>query len=255
MNNSKVDMIFRYDIPGLPTGQAVTLDEMEKIALEQFESDAETRETGLWNLMRLYSKTDRHPKAIECLEQILHEDDDDDPEKRASCYLALGQTMEQMRNFAAACQYYRRALLHEPRSTRTWYYIHNNLGYSLNQLGEYEEALPLLRQAMKIAPDRPNAYKNIGMALEALGRYAEAVTCYITATQVLASDDRSLGLLEALVEAHPELLVDMPGLDKRLEACREAVQVAADKCPDFEALWNATRKKQQEEGKRIRDGR
>jgi len=252
MDSKKVDMLFRYDIPELPIGQAVTLDEMEKIALEQVELDAGKRETGLWSLTMIYNGTGRHQKAIECLTQLLR--DNDDPEKRASCYTALGQTMEQMRDFAAACQYYRKARLHEPRSTRTWYYIHNNLGFSLNQLGEYEEALPFLHQAMKIAPYLPNAYKNIGMALEALGRYAGAATCYITATQVLASDDRSLGLLEAMVEAHPEILRDMPALEQRLEACRQAVRIAVEKRPDVEAHWSEMRKKQQEGTERERDG-
>ena len=243
--SGSADMRFQYTVSGLPTGTAVTREEMEKVALEQVEANDGERETGLWNLTMVYSRTDRHQEAIACLEQLL--DDDDDPEKRGSCYLALGQTMEKMRDYAAACRYYRRALLHEPLNTPTWYYIHNNLGYSLSQLGAHQEALPLLRQAAKIAPDRPNAYKNIGMALEALGRHAEAATCYISATQVDASDGRSLGLLETMVEAHPELLVDVPELQQQLEACREAVRVAAEQRPDFIAHWEAMRREQQRE--------
>jgi len=242
MNNGEI--CFRYTVPRLPTGRAVTLEEIERILLERMESGEGEKENTLWDLTVVYSRTGRHEKAIECLEQLLH-DCDDDPERRAHCYLALGQTMEQTRDYAAACQYYRRALLHEPRNTEAWYLIHNNLGFSLSQLGAHEEALPFLRHAVKISPHRPNAYKNIGMACEGLGRYAEATGCYVTATQVDASDGRSAGLLEALLDAHPELIEDDPELDRRMEACREAVRIAAESHPDFPGHWAAMRRQQQ----------
>jgi hypothetical protein len=50
-----------------------------------------------------------------------------------------------------------------------------------------------------------------------------------------ASDARSLAHLEDLVEAHPALLVDVPGLADALEACRKAVELATAQQPDFDA--------------------
>jgi len=238
------DMQFRFTVPDLPEGEALTFDEMEQRFLEQVESDDKgERDKALWNLAVVYSKSDRQQDAIQCVERLLR--DEDDIEKRASCYLALGQLMEQVQDFGAACEYYRRASLHEPCDRGTWYLIHNNLGYSLNQLGSCEEAVPFLRRAIEIDPSRPNAYKNLGMACEAMGQSAEAATLYVSATRVQASDGRSLRLLEALVEAHPELLVDVPDLEEQLGSCRDAVRIAAEHQPDFRAHWAALRQEQE----------
>ena len=90
----------------------------------------------------------------------------------------------------------------------------------------------------------PNAYKNLGLAFEAKGRFPEAADLFINATQVEASDARSLGHLEDLIAAHPERVVDLPVLRDRLEACRRAVAVARAHQPDLQAAWKRDRKRQ-----------
>ena len=114
----------------------------------------------------------------------------------------------------------------EPCSTVPWYFIHNNLEYSLNQIKEYSSAIPYLRTAVEIDPGRPNAYKNLGLAYEALGNLEQAAELFITATQVNSADSRSPKHLISLVEAKPALEVDIPNLRERIEACEKAVEVA-----------------------------
>lgn len=105
----------------------------------------------------------------------------------------------------------------------------------------------LLRQALVIEPRRPNAYKNLGLALEAKGEFAQAAEQFIAATHVNATDSRSLGHLEALMAAHPELEVDVPDLRERFEACVKVVEVAMMQQPDYAALWARRRQDQERE--------
>jgi len=62
-----------------------------------------------------------------------------DLERKANCVLAMGATMEQVQDFEAAVRYYKEALALEPVRTPTWYFINNNLGFSLNTLGHFSE--------------------------------------------------------------------------------------------------------------------
>jgi tetratricopeptide (TPR) repeat protein len=133
----------------------------------------------------------------------------------------------------------------EPCAQGTWYFIHNNLGFSLNQVGEHEAAVPYLEVAVEIDPARPNAYKNLALSFQALGDVERAAELFIAATKADASDARSLAHLEVLVESHPALLVDVPSLSDALEACRKAVELAKAQRPDFDAHWDKVRKAQE----------
>ena len=227
---------FRFSIQGPPEGEALTGSEVEVRLLKQLEAAGGNCIASLWSLSSLYSRSGYLDQAAGCMCRII--DLTDDPEKRGACHLALGQLEEQRGDFSAAAKQYRKALAMEPCSTDTWYFIHNNLGYSLNQVGEHEGAVPYLRTALEIDPERPNAYKNLALSLQAQGDLEEATELFMAATQVNASDARSLGHLESLVDQHPSLLVDVPDLRDRLEACRQAVEVARSQQPDLDAYWD-----------------
>jgi tetratricopeptide (TPR) repeat protein len=107
----------------------------------------------------------------------------------------------------------------------TDYFVYNNLGYSLVRLGRFLEAEEGCRQAIEIDPQRPNAFKNLGLALQGQGRHAEAAQCFVKATQVNASDARSLRHLESLLADHAELEFEF---SQALAACRAAVKIAAE---------------------------
>jgi len=231
---------FRFSIQGLPEGESLTGSEVEVRLLKQLEAAGGNCIASIWSLSSLYSRFGYLDQAAGCMCRII--DLTDDPEKRGACHLALGQLEEQRGDFFAAAKQYRKALAMEPCSTDTWYFIHNNLGYSLNQVGEHEGAVPYLRTALEIDPERPNAYKNLGLSLQALGDLEGAAEMFIAATQVDASDPRSLAHLESLVEAHPSLLVDVPDLPDRLAMCREAVEFVGSHQPDFDQHWKKWRK-------------
>jgi Flp pilus assembly protein TadD len=84
-----------------------------------------------------------------------------DLENKAGCVLTMGQAMEQVEDFQAAVRYYKEALALEPTDTDTWYFINNKLGFSLNKLGQFAEGEKYCRNAIKVNPNRPNAFKNL----------------------------------------------------------------------------------------------
>jgi tetratricopeptide (TPR) repeat protein len=111
----------------------------------------------------------------------------------------------------------------EPARNDTWYFIHNNLGYSYNQIGRFAEGENCCRRAIQINPARPNGHKNLGIALAAQGKYREAALCYITGTFNHAGDGRSFTLLKELVKEHPELGFDF---QKQIDRCEKLVNFA-----------------------------
>lgn len=236
------DLPFRYSVPQIPEGEALTFEEIEARFLKQLQENDGKCVQSLINLAKVYSQTGRHDEAFRCIERLIALSDD--PEKHAAYYLALGAFMEKTGDFQGAVRFYRQAFGLEPCRTETWYFIHNNLGYSLNQLGEHDDAISYLRHAIEIDPVRPNAFKNLGLAMEAKGRFAEAAGLFIAATQANAADPRSLTHLEHLIASHPELETNLPDLRDRLEACREEVNIARAQQPDFPAIWKSDRKKQ-----------
>lgn len=216
---------FQYTKPPQPEGPLGELSESEaeRILLERVNADNADKADALWQLARSYARVKRRDKAMECLRQVL--DLKSDLESKAGCILAMGQAAEQVEDYEGAIRFYKEALSLEPCSTATWYFIHNNLGFSLNILGQFSEGEAYCRRAIAIDSSRPNAFKNLGIALEGQDRRNEAAQCYVTATRVNASDPRALALLEALLSKHPELHVDFR---TELEVCRKAVEFAAN---------------------------
>jgi tetratricopeptide (TPR) repeat protein len=234
---------FQFRVQGLPEGEALTGTEVEQSLRDALTASGGKCVDTLWSLAVLYSQTARHDESASCIHRVI-ELIGDDLEKRGSSFLALGQLEERRGDYEAAAKHYRAALSMEPCSTSTWYFIHNNLGFSLNQLGDPRAAIPFLEEAIQIDPARPNAYKNLALSFQALGDVERAAELFVAATQADASDSRSLAHLEDLVESHPALLVDVPSLTDALEACRKVVEVARDQQPDFDAHWDKMRRAQ-----------
>jgi tetratricopeptide (TPR) repeat protein len=232
---------FRYSLQRPPEGGVVEISaaELERHLLNRLEREKDSRDDVLWALARFYGNFGQHAKALDYFRRIM--ESKADLESKARCVLAMGCTMEKAGNFEAAARFYREAFAMEPMNTDTWYWIHNNLGFSLNTLGRHEEGEACCRRAIQIDPNRPNGHKNLGIALAGLGRYTEAARSFVTATQVDATDGRSLKHLEDLVSRHPELQSQFA---RELELCRKAVQVAAEANACMEPLvhrgWKRT---------------
>jgi tetratricopeptide (TPR) repeat protein len=147
----------------------------------------------------------------------------DNLEAKAQIVLALGQMAEQARDYHLAVSFYRQALSMEPADSWTWYYIQNNLGYSLNQLGRYEEGETYCRRAIATDPKFLNAHKNLGLALLGQNRLREAAACFVDATRADARDPRAKDHLSDLLDQHPTLRDEFA---TALESCKNEVEEA-----------------------------
>ena len=136
-------------------------------------------------------------------------------------------------DYPAAVRYYKEALAPEPTHTITWYFINNNLGFSLNTLGQFAEGEVYCRKAIKVDPTRPNAHKNLGIALAGRGEHREAAQSFVTATQVNAADARALRLLQDLLRQHPELEYEFAAA---AASCQKAVEVVAKKAEELKPV-------------------
>lgn len=218
---------FFFSMPQPPEGSPVTAADAERMLRAQIAERPESsleRSQAQWQLARFLSMTGRHTEALRELEVLLAATED--LEGRAEIVLGIGQVMEQIGDYAGAIEVYTRGVSLEPVGGRTWYLLHNNLGYSLNQMGRHAEAERWCRAAIEICPERHNARKNLGIACTAQGNHAEAARCFIDAVKAEAADPRALGHLEDLLAAHPEVARDVDGLEQELERCRSAVALA-----------------------------
>ena len=160
---------FRFELPRPPAGPLVEVSSqvMERLLLKKLAESEGDPTAALWNLAQFYQRTGRTASALARLQELIPLLSD--LEEKARCVLALGQTMEQKGDYAAAAGYYKVALALEPMHTRTWYFVNNNLGFSLNVMERFSEAEDYCRKAMATDPNRPNAYKNLGISLAGQG--------------------------------------------------------------------------------------
>jgi TPR repeat protein len=147
-------------------------------------------------------------------------------EKRAEALVRTGGRMEKCKAWKQAILIYREAVRIEPEDRKMWYFAHNNLGFCLNQLCQFEEGEAFCRKALKIDGTRSNAYKNTALALQGQCRFPEAAELFITGTLTRPQDRRSLDHLVELLESHPEIREKLPTIDADIEKCCEAVENA-----------------------------
>jgi len=224
---------FRFELPRPPAGPLVEVssEEMEKLLLKQLEDAVSEPRQALWQLAQFYKQTRQTDKALIRLRQLIQMLPD--AEDRAKCVLTMGQAMEQKGDFGAAAGYYKEALALEPMSTWTWYFINNNLGFSLNTLRRFAEAEVYCRKAIQTDPNRPNAHRNLGQSLTGQGQFRDAAHCYVAATQVNAADGRAFHLLQELLDEHPELEFEF---ENAAASCQKAVETAARKVQEMKPV-------------------
>jgi tetratricopeptide (TPR) repeat protein len=197
---------------------AIGAEELERALLHELRESRGTSKGALWDLASLYSNTERHDQAVACIDRLASLSTS--PEETASCLVAQGQLSEQQHDYESAVLYYGKALALNRQRAPTWYWIHNNLGYSLVQLGRCEEATRYLRVALEANRTRSNAFKNMGLAMLGMNEHIAAAEWFVAAARVNPADRRSLTHLEQLVTSHPELLTQVATLPAELNACR-----------------------------------
>ena len=110
---------FSFSLRSQPQGKRIPAEDAERLLLERLKRCERDFLSVLSDLAYFYGATGRQRQAQAYLEGYIA--NTDDPEKRAGCYLGLGQLMEQMKDFESAISFYSRAFVLEPESTRTWY--------------------------------------------------------------------------------------------------------------------------------------
>ncbi len=216
---------FRFSIPPQPTGEPIEPDELERILrakVAEHSRGSQEHYEAQWQLGRFLSMTGRQQEALEIVDTLL--ESTADPELRAALILGMGQLMEQLGEFSSAIAAYSRAVALEPVGGRTWYLLHNNLGYCLNHVGQYADAERWCRVAIQIDPLRHNAHKNLGLAYQGQGRHVEAARSFIEAVHCEAGDPRALYHLQELVDEHPELADAIPDIQEQIQNCAKAVE-------------------------------
>jgi len=144
-------------------------------------------------------------------------------EKQATFFLKQGLEAEKKRDFEAAVIAYKQAKALEPTDKEIWYFIHNNLGYSLNQIGRFSEGEKYSREAILIDCQRSNAYKNLGIALVGQEQFVAAAQSYVQAIEATPADTRSLVLLLKLLQAQPELKLEF---QSEVDRCEQLAKIA-----------------------------
>ena len=220
----------QYFTPGLSPGEVICFEESEKELLGNLQDSWGECPSALWDLANFCSKTGQQERALGFVRRLLKLTENF--EQIAHCLLMSAQIAQEMEEYESAKAFYVLALKLEPLEESTLYFLHNNFGCLLNQLGQFEKAEPHLERAISIEPLLLDAHKNLGIAREGLGRMEEAVECYITATQVEPYDARSLVHLENVLSRHPELFVKAPHLQERLDRCRKGVIIAQLEIPE-----------------------
>ncbi len=199
----------------------LSLEETERRLLTRLQDRNQDHKLTWHQLAVLFSDAGRYDRALACLRELMALEPE--LERKAACVLAMGANAEKQQDFEAAARFYREALAMEPTRTDVWYFIHNNLGYSLNMLGQFDAGEKFCRSAIDINRARPNGHKNLGIALHGLRRHAEAAQCFIAATKANSGDARSLGLLRDLFRQHGELELEFGA---ELLRCEQAVSFA-----------------------------
>ena len=165
------------------------------------------------------------------------------PVEKALGWLKKGGMREQFKEYQAAADAYRAGLKFEHDDINVNYYLRNNLGYSLNQIGEHQEAENWCREAIEISPYPPNAYKNLGLALQGQGRLAEAAESFIQSTKAWPADRRSFDHLKEILRIAPNLATSHPDFQEFIEFGEVVIGhtnyislVSQTKNPDFSPL-------------------
>lgn len=195
----------------------LTMEELEKELLKELDQKQKELKVIYFSLVQFYSETHRQDVAQVYLQGLL--ENATAPGEKASYLLAMGQLMEQLRDYPAAIEFYQKAFALEPADNEVWYLIHNNLGFSLNVLERYAEGERFCRKAIEINPRRHNAYKNLAISQQGLGDFPSAALNFIEAVKHNAYDRRAIHHLADLLGQHPELLKDISLVNALKELC------------------------------------
>ena len=145
------------------------------------------------------------------------------PDEAARAHLTLGCVHEHELDWEAAIASYRQVLDCDPEDPAVKYFGNNNLGYSLIQLGRFDEAEDYCLAAIEVNGHRHNAHKNLGLVYQGQGRWLDAALSFLTAYELNPRDPRAWHHLEQILAVRPALLKQSESLRAGVEAMQKAI--------------------------------
>jgi tetratricopeptide (TPR) repeat protein len=215
------------DVDGFITedGEFVSIQDTERVSAYFLKTeDLDSAVEILQNIARECGEAGHYHSCCEYIEKLLPLLDSAD--RKAACFLYMGGALEKTRDYEAAYRAYSRAFDLPKGRDDKWYFLNNNCGYCLNQIGRHREAEQYCRAAIEINRSRHNAFKNLGVALAGQGRHAEAAKEYIRAIRLCPMDPRALGHLDTLFAENREAVDEIPNFRELLIECHELVRRA-----------------------------
>ncbi len=207
--------------------ELIPLDDPDKVIARVKEHFRDQRETfnQLHRFVVECSKKGKDVTAYAYAEKMLLYAED--AREKAFSLLCMGQLKERAGDYEEALNRYLSAMDLPQEQNDAWYFLNNNLGYCLNWFGRYAEAAPYCLAAIRINPNRHNAFKNLGVALQGQGAYSKAAAAYIEAIRICPRDGRALNHLEDLISNERERLACTGDIMLELKRCRDLVERAA----------------------------
>jgi tetratricopeptide (TPR) repeat protein len=221
--------IFNFRIRPPIEGEPMTLKEAERYLLARLNDPALDPQEVRLELVRFYGSTGSEAEAMRYADEYLGASGD--MAEKARVLFHQGQMMEHLKDWETSLWFYKKALELGTPAGIDLYFVLNNIGFCMNQLGRHVEAEPYLLEAIRLDPSRANAFKNLGLSFQGQGRYVDAALRFIEAVRADAADPRALSHLEDLVVHNKEVYRDIPDLDYQIFKCREAVEYASSNQP------------------------
>jgi len=181
----------------------------EQTLLEKLDASPRDRDL-LLALLKIYDAQNRQDEVINKIELFLPEETDGNT--RAHLRLFQGCAAEKMHRYSLACDYYEKGMKEECSAPITRYFLRNNLGFCLNERGDYFGGERWCREAIGIDDEIPNGWKNLGIALKGQDRWLAAAWAFIGALKNLPIYVPASRELAGLMTDHPELRERDPGL-------------------------------------------
>lgn len=177
-------------------------NEFEKALCENVFKCERQLEEAIYEAAKYFASKGRYQYACHLL--VRFADFTMDQEKDAFFRLTAGQVAEHAGDLNVAADEYRKGLENKISDEETAYFLNNNLGYTLIQIGKFDEAERYCREAIAIDSTRFNAHKNLGLALHGQEKYLEAAIALKKAS-LLSKDSRAGKHLKELLKEHPEI--------------------------------------------------
>ena|GEM_PF-1414785 len=146
-------------------------------------------------------------------------------ESQAKAFWMLGVEAEQRMDWTGAIDCYQVVLRIQPADPLSRYFSTHNMAFALIQLKRFEEAVPYAEAAIRLNEGWPFGYHTLGVALNQLGKYPEAAYAFLTAIwKGGQKSNDSWRHLQAMLGAHPDVLVAVPRLAGDVEQVRRALE-------------------------------